>query len=389
MHSGGNNGNGGNTSRSRIAPSEMERLNTLGIRQSELEEISRKLDASTKDAKPDPKREYSRWPFRQTAIGVDMIHPGGSKVSLTMACRNLSSGGVSLLHSCYVHPGTTCTVRLPRLSGGLKEVPGEVKRCIHRGGKLHEIGVSFEEQIDLREFIASPASQELLSLESVPLEKLSGRVLHADDCEIDTRIVQHYLRGSGISVTPVASGQAAVEALRETYDLLIVDAQLPDMTGIELMQKLRASGCAAPCILTSADGDGMRASGVREQLNVMVLTKPMTQDQLVRSVGELLSRKGAKSDGGRNPLSSMFVAGLGDVAAKLEQAAAADDASKVLEVCSQVRVSAAAMGFAQLSAVAGRIADQLPSGQPLGSNAKLVRDLATVCRRIATGAMAA
>ncbi len=128
------------------------RSNTLGLSRLALEEVHATLDAADSKVTRDDTRAYARVPVRGDAIAVCLEHPGGTTAELLMAGRNLSRGGVSLLHSGFVHAGTRCIVRLPLSSDLVASFPGEVVRCTHRGGQLHEIGVKF----------ARPLEQELV-----------------------------------------------------------------------------------------------------------------------------------------------------------------------------------------------------------------------------------
>ena len=98
-----------------------ERPNTIGMEAHHLDVLLNHLDTPA-DNKANTNRTYARWPFRRTAIKVNIFHPGGSEVSLKLACRNLSRGGVGVLHTAYIHPGSTCTVELPNETGSCDRI---------------------------------------------------------------------------------------------------------------------------------------------------------------------------------------------------------------------------------------------------------------------------
>src|SRR5690349_1908558 len=57
---------------------------------------------------------------------------------------------------------------------------------------------------------------------------------------------------SGYEVDAVADGAAAWEALHtDSYDLLITDNNMPNLTGVELLKKLYATRMALPFIMAS------------------------------------------------------------------------------------------------------------------------------------------
>lgn len=124
------------------------RSNTLGLSRLALDHLHATLDAFDAKIERDDARAYARVPVRAGAIGVCLEHPGGTRVELQMAGRNLSRGGISLLHSGFVHAGTKCVVRLPLVASRVGTFRGEVVRCTHRGGLLHEIGIRFVRPLD-------------------------------------------------------------------------------------------------------------------------------------------------------------------------------------------------------------------------------------------------
>lgn len=63
-----------------------------------------------------------------------------------------------------------------------------------------------------------------------------------------TRLLTH----QGYRVQAAENGHAALAALAANpFDLVIVDLTMPDMTGIEVLQRMRAGGATMPVILTS------------------------------------------------------------------------------------------------------------------------------------------
>ena len=66
--------------------------------------------------------------------------------------------------------------------------------------------------------------------------------------QIDARVLIH----SGYAVDVAEDGAAAWEALQANrYELLITDNNMPRLTGIELLKKLRSARMALPVILVS------------------------------------------------------------------------------------------------------------------------------------------
>jgi DNA-binding response OmpR family regulator len=82
-----------------------------------------------------------------------------------------------------------------------------------------------------------------------------------DDAELRS-LLGRGLREAGFQVQTVGSGTEAVAAASEPLDLLVVDIGLPDADGRDVVQALRAGGCAAPVLfLTARDALTDRLAG--------------------------------------------------------------------------------------------------------------------------------
>lgn len=113
------------------------------------------------------------------------------------------------------------------------------------------------------------------------------RILVVND-ESDTR--QFYcevLTQSGYQVDTAQDGDAGWQTASrdpDSYDLMITDNNMPKMSGVELVRKLRSARMALPVIMaTSAvppNIDGLQIAAI--------LTKPFYPNQLVQTVKDVL-----------------------------------------------------------------------------------------------------
>ena len=90
------------------------------------------------------------------------------------------------------------------------------------------------------------------------------KVLVVDD-DADTRtIVRRVLEREGVLVTDVGSGSDALaEAKRSAFDLVVLDLDLPDMTGLEVLSRLRVvDPLIVVVMLTGAGGESDRVLGL-------------------------------------------------------------------------------------------------------------------------------
>jgi len=68
------------------------------------------------------------------------------------------------------------------------------------------------------------------------------KVLHVDDDPMNLRVVQEILGAFGHQAVMACSGQEALERLAcEAFDIMLLDIHMPGMTGLDVIERLRAS----------------------------------------------------------------------------------------------------------------------------------------------------
>ncbi|HUJ87681.1 MAG TPA: EAL domain-containing protein [Burkholderiales bacterium] len=79
-------------------------------------------------------------------------------------------------------------------------------------------------------------------------------VLIVDDDPMVRRALADLVRGSGRRVTPCGSGAQAIEVMgKEPVDIVLLDLGLPDMTGLDIMRRIRESRPEPTVIVVSGD----------------------------------------------------------------------------------------------------------------------------------------
>ena len=111
------------------------------------------------------------------------------------------------------------------------------------------------------------------------------------------------LSSSGYHVDTAEDGDVAWETLqRNRYDLLVTDNNMPKVSGVELVKRVRAARMALPVILVS----GMMPTEELKQhpwLQIdAMLAKPFTSSELVKKVDDVLGMRASQADRTEIPL---------------------------------------------------------------------------------------
>ncbi|MEO5349069.1 MAG: response regulator [Magnetococcus sp. YQC-3] len=92
-----------------------------------------------------------------------------------------------------------------------------------------------------RPSLPHPASQAAWATERQEIREIQGaRILLVDDIPLNQEIAQEFLEGYGLIVTRASSGQEAIAQLQQqSFDLLLMDIQMPGMSGLQATQRIR------------------------------------------------------------------------------------------------------------------------------------------------------
>ncbi len=124
---------------------------------------------------------------------------------------------------------------------------------------------------------------------------MANTVMLADDDPVLLEEAADALRGAGFKVVEAADGQEALqEALSRRVDLIVMDASMPEVNGLEACHCLKAMPKTQkiPVVLTVAKRDPeARMLDQRTHGSVRVLRKPFLPEDLVSLARQLVKRK--------------------------------------------------------------------------------------------------
>ncbi len=132
--------------------------------------------------------------------------------------------------------------------------------------------------------------EERASAQSRMTENLTGNVLLAEDTPLIQKLERAILMKMGLTVDIANNGLEAIEmAAMRTYDLILMDMQMPELDGIEATRLLRERGETTPIIALTANvmqkhREAFEAAGCDDFLG-----KPIDQEKLAKVLGGFLS----------------------------------------------------------------------------------------------------
>ncbi|MER2192305.1 MAG: response regulator transcription factor [Solibacillus sp.] len=119
------------------------------------------------------------------------------------------------------------------------------------------------------------------------------RILVADDEEILRMLICDSLEDLGFEIDEAEDGADALEKVTSTsYDLLILDYMMPELTGLEVIERLPAGVKARTPILmlTAKAQEADRQQAIDKGANYF-MSKPFSPVELIAFVEELLHDK--------------------------------------------------------------------------------------------------
>jgi CheY-like chemotaxis protein/HPt (histidine-containing phosphotransfer) domain-containing protein len=245
----------------------------------------------------------------------------------------------------------------PHLSGDERtELAGSVRRHCRR----------------LLRLLGSP--EDGSELPERPATRPRPRVLVAEDCPDSRQAVCSFLTRAGLDVTPAENGRVAVALARAgSFDLVLLDMQMPEVDGYEAARQLRRDGYRGPVVALTGDVQPGDEQACHEAGCDTYLAKPWDPDHLLRVLeGHVkLSRQrprkepvktAASADPSLRELAREFASGLPRAIADMAAALSAGNRNQLGSLAHQASGAAGIFGFTDLSRAARQLEDAARDG---------------------------
>jgi CheY-like chemotaxis protein len=117
------------------------------------------------------------------------------------------------------------------------------------------------------------------------------KVLVVDDEQLVRKLVRRALEQRGHVVVEAPNGTSALAMFAEANaDVMVIDLTMPDLDGIEVIKRIRATGSQLPVVLSSGYLNVLADRPADRRLIDEFLTKPFTIPELIAAIEAAIAR---------------------------------------------------------------------------------------------------
>jgi CheY-like chemotaxis protein len=368
-----------------------DRNNTLNLSSEQLGTLLDELDEMSEGASP--RRQHSRLEFRKHAIEVEVYQPSGGSVNFCVACRNLSRGGMSAVHSSYMHIGTKCRIKMHHKVEGEQWIRAEVVQCRHVTGRVHDVGFRFAKEIDVNDYLKLDPLGNNFSLERVEADKLEGRILLVAGNEIDRKLIEVFLSETSLRMVHVPTYDEILGQFTDPFDVVLCDFDMDAYAATQGVRGMRAAGYAVPVIAIAGDASDAARAAIRSSGASALVTKPIERVSLLRAIAEFVlvgrradaddatSQSKVNADPSLKALADLFIQDLQRFADEIAAAVKAGDEKNLRYICARIRGTGPLLGHGNVADAAAKVLGALDGAQgSIESAQESINALMSLCK---------
>lgn len=193
-----------------------------------------------------------------------------------------------------------------------------------------------------------------------PLEqqipRLHAHILCVDDNEDNLRLVDYLLSKTGVTTSLAQNGiEALNQAEENSYDLILMDMQMPEMDGLEATKQLIEKGYNKPIIMLTANVDSDSKKQIKAAGAAAHFGKPIDTERFYAMLKDNLSGNqsiDAEEDSvpqGFANLVEQYRKSFGQKSGDIQQAMEQQDWSELKHLMHKIKGSAGSYGFDSIS----------------------------------------
>lgn len=157
------------------------------------------------------------------------------------------------------------------------------------------IYVKSEENVGSTFFIFLPIKKEkeiIVLTQNTPTFSAEGKMaLIIDDEDMSLLLMSRFLEKMGFITECFSSSSKALERIKlnpEKYDIIISDQNMPEMTGVQMAEKLHVEGILTPIVLNTGDIKFTDSNSLPKGIN-QTISKPITFERLNEVIARCLT----------------------------------------------------------------------------------------------------
>ena len=226
---------------------------------------------------------FVRFDVEDTGIGIpedklDVIFESFTQADTAMTRKYGGAGlGLAITRRLCDIMGATISVQSKEHHGSVFSIV--VPAGIENIGKNNTLWNKYEMIDELNE----------LSAEQKGITMFNGKILVAEDNPSNQKLITILLQKMGLDVSLADDGISAVQMCEaETFDVILMDRQMPNMNGYEATRQLRSKGITTPVVAVTANAMMGDEEKCLEAGCDGYISKPIDRTRLTEIIGQYL-----------------------------------------------------------------------------------------------------